>query len=62
MERETFLFTARKAKKSGHFRELLTETDGDVGQGVERPQLREHPLYKDIPQRVMRTVCPKRII
>lgn len=38
--------------------ELLMETDGDVGQEVERAQLGKHPPGKGTPQRVTRTVCP----
>lgn len=35
---------SKKSKKiCGHFREPLMETDGDVGQEVERPQLGERP-------------------
>lgn len=34
------------------------ETDGDVGQEVERAQLGKHPPGEKIPQRVTRTVCP----
>lgn len=45
--KRNFPFHSKKSEKSGHFRELLMETDG---QEVERPQLGEHPLYKDIPE------------
>lgn len=38
--------------------ELLMETDGDVGQKVERAQLGKHPPGEETPQRVTRTVCP----
>lgn len=48
-----------KQKNSGHFGELLMETDGGVGQEVERPQLGEHPPCDGTPQRVTRTVCPR---
>lgn len=35
------------------------ETDGDIGQEVERPQLGENPPCEETLQRVMRTVCPR---
>lgn len=38
--------------------ELLMETDGDVGQEVERAQLEKHPPGEETPQRMMRTACP----
>lgn len=47
-----------KQKICGHFRELLMETDGDVGQEVERPQLGEHPHARRHHRGFMRTVCP----
>lgn len=34
------------------------ETDGDVGQEVERAQLEKHPPGKETPQRMTRIVCP----
>lgn len=50
---------SKKTKKiCGHFREPLMETDGDVGQEVERPQLGERPPCEGTPQRVTRTICP----
>jgi len=48
-----------KQKICGHFRELLMETDGDVSQEVERPQLGEHSPCEETPQRVTSTVCPR---
>lgn len=38
--------------------ELLMETDGDVGQEVERAQLEKHPPGKETLQRMTRIVCP----